>query len=62
MPTTGAPAPESALAAAPTGSGGRSQLITKEIDHFLKEQAAKPKDQEQNEPVSQTDIDDLFRH
>jgi hypothetical protein len=46
---------------APTGASGRSLLITKEIDHFRKEQAAKPKDQEQSAPVSQADIDDLFR-
>lgn len=61
-PLTGTPAAEPPLAAAPTGASGRSQLITNEIDHFLKEQAAKPKEPEPTEPVSQSDIDDLFRH
>jgi hypothetical protein len=60
-PTTGTSVADHTLAVAPTSASGRSLLITNEIDHFRKEQVAKPKDQEQSAPVSQADIDNLFR-
>lgn len=47
--------------AASTGPTGRTAVIREEISRFLKEQAAGKETEDQSAPVSQDDIDSLFR-
>lgn len=61
MPHAAPQPPEAAVQAATSPPTGRGAVIKDEITRFLQEQAAGQNPDEQTAPVSQDDIDTLFR-